>query len=403
MNHHLTGKKIAGCFNILSFYFVLLILTGCNCCSPLPDTDLLRRPEVMREWNETVLDFNPVLDEFSTRLSEHECSPSNERVPLTPEMFEPFKPSEENFYLSVGDFVALSVFGDEETIADEVCVAPDGRLYYSLLDEGIPAAGRNIPDVRTDLEKKLTSYFVEPVVNLSAKTSLSDVYTVLGRVTFPGVYSTTEPLRLRDAIGNAGGLLKEDFSGRNEFTSPEESLADLAHSFIIRNKRKLDIDFHDLYYNPNTDQNIFVYPNDYIYIAATPFQEVYVLGSVNFPRRVRYNKGMTLMEALGDAGGWPIGYPYSADVSRCLVIRGCLECPLYVEVDLSEIYFGKMRDIVLQPGDVIYLYNKTLRFGRQLVLVALNAFVQAFAASAAGYYGQFSWFHINFGGDTTGD
>lgn len=352
----------------------------------------------MRCWPECTLDFNPVLDEFDTLLSENECDSSDKPVPLTADMFEPFKPTEDNFILSTGDFVALAVFGDEDTIADEVCVAPDGRIYYSVLNEGVPAAGRNIPDVRADFEKLLAKFFVDPVVNLSAKTSISDTYSILGRVTLPGVYSTTDPLRLREAIGNAGGLLKEDFTGRNETINPEESLADLAHSFIIRKGRKLEVDFHDLYYNPATKYDIFIHPGDYIYIAATPFQEVYVLGAVSQPRRVRYDKRMTLMDALGEAGGWPIGNPYSADVSRCVVIRGCLESPLYVEIDLSEIYFGKANDILLQAGDIIYLYNKTLRFGRQVALLALNAFVQAFGASAAGYYAQFVWFRISQGG-----
>lgn len=378
--------------------FILLLLTSCNCCCPWPDPDLLRRPQVMRCWPECTLDFNPVLDEFDTLLSENECDSSDKPVPLTADMFEPFKPTEDNFILSTGDFVALAVFGDEDTIADEVCVAPDGRIYYSVLNEGVPAAGRNIPDVRADFEKLLAKFFVDPVVNLSAKTSISDTYSILGRVTLPGVYSTTDPLRLREAIGNAGGLLKEDFTGRNETINPEESLADLAHSFIIRKGRKLEVDFHDLYYNPATKYDIFIHPGDYIYIAATPFQEVYVLGAVSQPRRVRYDKRMTLMDALGEAGGWPIGNPYSADVSRCVVIRGCLESPLYVEIDLSEIYFGKANDILLQAGDIIYLYNKTLRFGRQVALLALNAFVQAFGASAAGYYAQFVWFRISQGG-----
>lgn len=389
---------------VLSF-----VLSSCCCfpsrCPPLPNPDLLRRPEVMSSWNPTVLDFNPVLDEFTNRIAEAEqdCYKGEGHVPLTPDMFRPWSPSEENFRLAVGDFVAIAVFGDDETIADDVCVAPDGRLYYNLLDNGIPAAGRTIPDVRTEIEKEISLFFVEPVVTLSPKTSLNDTYSIMGRVATPGVYSTVDPLTLREAIGNAGGLLKEDFTGRDEVTSPEESLADLSHSFIIRNKRKLNVDFHDLYYNPSTDQNIYIYPGDYIYIAATPYAEVYVLGAVTLPQRVRYQKGMRLMEVLGDAGGWPIGYPYSADVSRCIVIRGCLDCPLYVEVDLSQIYFGQMRDIILQPGDIIYVCNKTLRFGRQLVLTALNAFVQAFAATAAGYYGQFVWFHIGPGSGVTDD
>ncbi len=381
------------------------MLTACCCCRPEStlSLDALRRPQVMSRWNPTVLDYNPILEEYSQRLQEakEECQTPEEKVPLTPEMYKPFKASDDNFYLAKGDLVAVAVFGDDETIVDEASIAPDGKLYYIMMEEGVPAAGRTIPEVRKDIEEAVTKYFVEPVVTLSAKTSTNDTYAILGRVLASGVYSTTDPIRLREAISNAGGLLKEDFTGRNELTSPEQSLADLKNSFIIRNNRKLNVDFVDLMYNPNSDQDIYVYPGDYIYIATAPFTEVYVLGNVAVPQRVRFDRGMRLMDALGSAGGWPMGFPYSADVSRVLVIRGCLECPLYVEVDLTKIYYGEMRDIVLQPGDIIYVYDKTLRFGRQMVLVALNAFVQAFATSAASYYGQFSWFHINFPGTSS--
>lgn len=352
----------------------------------------------MRSWNPEVWDYNPILEEYDKRLEEAEidCTESDKREPLTPDMFQTPWPSDEKFILSVGDFVAIAVFGDDETIADTVAIAPDGRIYYTLLDNGVPAAGYTIPEVRGFIEKEISKYFVDPIVTLSAKTSISETYSILGRVGLPGIYSTTESLRLREAIGNAGGILKEDFTGRNE-NNPEESLADLGNSFIIRDKMKLQIDFRDLLYNPNTTQDIFVLPGDYIYIAATPFAEVYVLGAVATPLRIRYDRGMRLMEALATAGGWTLGFPYSADVSRCIVIRGCLECPLYVEVDLKQIYNGEARDIVLQPGDIIYVCNKTMRFGRQLVLIALNTFIQSFGTAAASYYGQFSWFKIGLG------
>lgn len=385
-------------FSTLAALLLLLFLsTSCGRLC-LPNIDAWRRPQVMMEVNKEVLDYNPILEGYDELLEEakFDCLESDGREPLTPEMFQPYQPSDEKFILSVGDFVAIAIFEEDETIADTVAIAPDGRLYYSLLDKGVPAAGHTIPEVRSLVENEVRKYFVNPIVTLSAKTSISENYRIMGRVSLPGVYSTVDPLRLREAIGNAGGILKEDFTGRNENTA-EESLADLHNSFLIRDKKKLDIDFHDLIYNPNTNQDLFVIPGDYIFIAATPFSEVYVLGAVTTPVRLRFDKGMRLMEALASAGGWTLGFPYSADISRCMVIRGCLEAPLYVEVDLRDIYLGKARDIVLQPGDIIYVCDKTLRFGRQLVLIALNTFVQSFASAAAGYYGQFSWFNIGLG------
>ncbi len=394
--------RVNGIFRLslrVFFCFFLMLLNLTSCCKiPAPNFELFRRPQVMETSHPVVKDYGPVLAEYDERLAAYEDQDDVEKEPLTQDMFKPFKPTEENYHLARGDIVEIDVYDEVETASRNISVAPDGRIYWTFLD-GIPAAGRTIPEVRADLEREIKTHFKEPTVTLCSKTTVNETFTILGRVSLPGVYSTVDPIRVREAIGLAGGLLPEDFTNENQ-NAPQESIADLAHSFLIRDGKKLDVDFHDIFYNPNSKQDVFIYPGDYIYIASTPYAEVYVLGAVTIPTQVRYTRGMRLSQALASSGGWTIGFPYAADISKVLVIRGCLECPLFVQVDLRELINGETRDIVLHPGDIIYVYDKTLRFGRQLVLLALNAFIQSFATAAGSYYGEFSWFHISTGTDS---
>lgn len=388
------------CFRFSSFLLSTLILL--SSCSPFELIDSGRRPQVMTEFETDIIDYNTQLEEFDRELAEaYDCLNRTETMPLTPEMFKPAPPALKDFVLAVGDTLQISIVDEEDSFADDVVIAPDGCLYYHIV-QGIPAAGHTIPELTDAVEADLKKYYNEPIVTITATSALNDTYTILGRVQKPGVYPTTNPLTLREAIGKAGGLAQENYNSTTQ-DSPQESIVDLKLSFIVRDYKRLDVDFHDLLLNPATTQDIYVKAGDYIYLAAKAFEQVYVLGSVLAPVRLRYTNGMRLFEALASASGWTIGYPFSADVSKVLVIRGCLEKPLFVLVDLREIYNGHARDVILQPGDIIYVTNKTMRFGRQLVDLAINTFIQAFATTAAGYYGEFVWFPISFGGSSDDD
>ena len=74
-----------------------------------------------------------------------------------PSLFPLYQPLERDLILSKGDFLKIAIYGDEETEQDQVLIAPDGKLYYSFVD-AIPAAGRTIAHVATELEKALQDY-----------------------------------------------------------------------------------------------------------------------------------------------------------------------------------------------------------------------------------------------------
>lgn len=364
---------------LIYLMFSLFFLSGCCCCSFQNFLDSGRRPQVMVCWEDCVIDYTPC--DCEEILEQNDLS----STPLTPELLNPYDPLDKEYRIAIGDVLEISIFGDEETSIENVVVAPDGYVYYTFLD-AIPAIGKTISELRKEIASKLSHLFTNPMVTIVPSSIAELSYKVLGRVNQPGLYPIDGPIRLRDAIGRAGGVLREDYENKG-YDSPLYPVANLRDSFIIRNGKKLDIDFEKLMFTSQVSQNIYIRPGDYIYIAGWDIREVYVLGAVQAPIAIPWYRSLTLVGAIANASGWYSGHPYSADIRKILVLRGPLECPCVIHIDLCKILNGEALDLYLKPNDIVYVYNKEFRFARELIRTAIYTFVQSFATAAASYYG----------------
>jgi polysaccharide export outer membrane protein len=294
------------------------------------------------------------------------------------------------YVFGVGDALDVGIFGDDETYVEDATIAPDGNLYYLFLD-AIPAAGYTVTQLSHAIAAQLNDFYVNPLVSIVPKTAINRTFSIIGRVNYPGVYPLLEPKKLRDAIADAGGPITTYY--HDSLRSDIYELADLKNSFLVRDNKKMALDFQTLLHAADNSSNVPILPGDYIYIAAAEHQYVYVLGNVLTPQRVSYTEGLTAMGVLAIAGGWNSGTPYSADPSKLLVIRGSLKCPCVMQVDLDQVMAGFARDLFVQPGDIIYAQDKTVRFGRELVRLAISTFLQSFASSAGSYWSSIEWFN----------
>ncbi len=311
----------------------------------------------------------------------------DENIPerdIEPEDLKPLIDPSFEYKLAIGNLLEISLFGEEELEVEQAVVATDGNIYYSLLPP-MRAEGKTLQELIKDLEHELARYYKNPLVAVNPRFFPSHNFKILGRVRYPGLYMLNYPMTLRDALALAGGLITEEVR-YSDADIRFRSNADLTNSFIVREGKKVNVDFKDLFYNPETKQNIYVRPEDYIYIAPISKQRVYVLGAVRRPRTVAWVRGMTLMGALTAATGWDGGYPYSPDINKVLVLRGSLFCPKVIEVDVAEILYGCALDVFLVPGDIVYAQNKTMRFGRELIHIAVDTFINSFGTAAGSYY-----------------
>lgn len=357
---------------VISFLICcLLTCTGCG-----------RRPPVIVGQESQVIDFVP------EEMLEEETGVYKDRSPLLPEYFDAYQAHVDEYRISAGDVLEISVFGNEDSSVGQVVVAPDGRLYYMFL-EGLQAEGLTVKELGDELEQQLTNMFIDPEVTVIPKQISGQSYMIMGKVGGPGVYPITNAITLQQAIGEAGGVALGGYAGTTI------NIANLRESYIVRNGKKLDVDFERLLYTDGSDQNIYVRPGDYIYIASSLVQQVYLLGAVSTQKPIPYKDGLTLIAALAGSAGITGGTTSSADAQRMLIIRGSLENPKVIQADIIEILEGRARDIYLVPGDIIYAQHKNMRFGRELVKLAIDSFVGSFSGSAGGHYGSVHIFPDN--------
>lgn len=371
----------------LLILLVLLFLGGC------------RRPQVIDCVckKDYIIDYN--FDCVLEYEDDAENKPEIETRDLEPDDFVPAPINPGTYKLEVGDVFQISVYGEQDTTVEKVAVANDGNLYYLIL-KPIPAEGHTIKEVSEELESRLKDLYVAPRVSITPVFVSGLNWKILGRVNRPGMYPLTIPTTLRGAIAKAGGLVIETLTYESEDERTRLS-ADLSRSFIIRDGKKLNIDFEKVLFTPTSDQNVYLRPNDYIYIHPLDRQEVYVLGNVRRNQAVPFYKNMTLMAALSAANGWDYGNPYGANMHKVLILRGKLCDPTYMLVDVTEILNGCAMDVLLCPGDIVFVPNKPFRFVRELIRLAAESYVFGYASNAGIFYSEVRWFPINNSSDST--
>lgn len=295
---------------------------------------------------------------------------------------ELLRPSSAPFTLGPGDRLEIELVGTANSRA-VTSVGPDGKLYFSLLP-GLDVWGRTLAETRDLLQKGLAKYVTEPQVAVTLREVASKHVWLLGRLNQPGVYPMAAPMSLLEAIAQAGGTS----SAGNLVTLQE--LADLRHSFVMRQGQFLPVDFYRLLHDGDTTQNVYLQSDDFVYVPSALSQQVYVLGAVASPRAVPYTDGMTLVSAIAGVSG-PItvdwltpgtyGVVPDAYLSHVAIVRGSLANPQMSVVDYGAVIKGRTQDVLLEPGDIVYVPNTPFSTLKRYLNTVVNTFITTVAAN----------------------
>jgi polysaccharide biosynthesis/export protein len=286
-------------------------------------------------------------------------------------------PSTNLFTLGPGDRLEMELIGDTNSNA-QVMVCPDGKIYFNMLD-GVDVWGRTLSESKALVEQELGKYIRNgPKVAMALRRVESKRVWLLGRVQAPGVYPLNGPTTLLEALAGAGGTLS--FLGQREIplSTAVEELADLQRSFIIRRGKLLPIDFDRLMNHGDLRQNIYLEPDDFVYLPPAAAKEVFVIGAVAQPRSVAYTERLGLVGAIAEAYG-PVKDAY---LSQVAVVRGSLAQPQLTVVNYNDIVRGKARDIPLQPRDIVYVPFSPYRYLVRYAEIIINTFATSMAINA---------------------
>lgn len=304
------------------------------------------------------------------------------------------RPSDDVFRIGPGDKLEIEIMGDPSTRATTT-IGPDGKVYYYILP-GVDVWGLTLSEARAKLGQELQRFLRErPVVAISLREASSQRVWVLGRVSTPGVYTLAGPTTLLDAIAQGGGVS----SGASASTSlagaggagvapaalggggPGLESADLSRAFVIRQGRMLPVDFQKLLREGDMSQNIYLQPDDFIFLPGARTSEVHVLGAVYRPQSQRMSGALTLAQAVAMSGG-TMRDAYTGNVA---ILRGSLSQPQMAVIDLASIVRGGAPDVRLEPGDIVYVPYTPYRTLNRYANLILDSFARTVGVNAGAH------------------
>ena len=283
------------------------------------------------------------------------------------------KPSAEPFRLGPGDRLDLEILERTGT-RTATFVGPDGKIYYDLLP-GLDVWGLTLAETKELLEREMAKYYARPQISVTLTSVQSKRVWLLGRLNKSGIYPLSGPMTIIEAISIAGGLFTSRMGGTTE------ELADLNHSFIVRDGELLPVNFQKLLRAGDTSQNIYLAPDDFLYLPSSLSSEIYVLGAVNGSRPIGYVDNMNLTTAIAKA----LGTQPQAQLSHVAIVRGSLTEPKIAVVDFKAIVTGHAPDVRLEPRDIVYVPLSPYRTLERYAKLITDIFVRTVAANEGGH------------------
>ena len=293
--------------------------------------------------------------------------------PAAPLQGAPRAAWQQRLTLGPGDILTLGFYGDTNLTKSDVTIGLDGRINY-LQAQNILAAGLTVDELRDALNAELAKYYRAPRAIVIPVTYRSKKYYVMGRVTTKGVYVLDRPISILEAVSRARGL-ETGVVDRNSV-----DLADLQRSFLLRQGKRVPVDFEKLFQEGDFSQNVSLEPEDFLYFAPASLKEVYVLGEVRAPGIAAFTEGATAIRTISERGG----FTESAYTNHVMVIRGSLTHPRAFSVNSWAVLDGREGDFKLEPRDIIFVSKRPFLKVEELLDLAVSSFLESATTSWVG-------------------
>jgi polysaccharide export outer membrane protein len=250
---------------------------------------------------------------------------------LSPHLCMSGDQEEKNDYrIGIGDRIFISDWRNENLSAN-VTVRPDGKISFFLVGD-IMVLGLTPMELKDLLTEKLEQFVSDTDVTvIIEKINSMDIY-VLGEVKKPGIYNLNKRISLLHLLSLAGGI---------------DKTVDIESAFLLRDGKKINIDFHKLLYEGDLTQNMTLEAYDLLYFPDNSNKNITVYGEINRPGKIPYRKDLSIMDAIVLSGGMN----KYANLSKIKIIRG----DKTIMVNFQEILDNdKMTaNIKMRPDDIV--------------------------------------------------
>jgi polysaccharide export outer membrane protein len=247
--------------------------------------------------------------------------------------------SDQGYVIGDEDVLQISVWGSPE-LTVQVPVRPDGMISFPPVGD-VKTTGLTPLELKAILEKELEKYVKSPVVSVIVISVNSFKVFVLGEgirtattgATTSGAITLRRNTTLLQILAQLGSLQN----------------ADLNNSFVLRNGKKISVDFYKLVVKGDVSQDIQLSPNDLIFIPDNFEKRIMVVGAVRNPSVIQYREGMTALDAILSAGG----FTEFANQNDVVIVRKEGKEIKSIETRLKDVLKkGDINaDLPLKPGD----------------------------------------------------
>ena len=199
-------------------------------------------------------------------------------------------PSSGDYPLAAGDVIRVQVFQNPD-LTLETRISDNGTISYPLIGS-VRVGGLSVAMAERRIAEALRTggFLQNPQVTLLLTQIRGSQVSVLGQVGRPGRFPLESPnTRLSDMLASAGG------------TTPAGD--DIV---IVTGQRdgqpfRTEVDLPALFLQPGGTQDLVLHGGDVVYVHRAP--SFYVFGEAQRPGSFRIERGMTVMQALAQAGG----------------------------------------------------------------------------------------------------
>ena len=274
--------------------------------------------------------------------------PSNIKVSPPPSMsgkraFSSEPRSDSTFTLGPRDLLEISVLGNDK-LTTEMPIRPDGLISFPLIGD-IQAGGLTPDELREKIAFKIKDFINDPNVSVVLKEINSDMIRVSvgGEVNEPDSYEVHKHATILHAISMGQGLTE---------------LADLKKSYLLRRGKRVKVDFFALIEGNDLSQNVFLQNNDLLYFPGNFVNRINIIGEVEKPQVIRFQEGMTVLDAVLLAEGLTdIAKPTATKIYRQIILNSGTKKIKILQVDLDKLISeGDLsKNVQLIPGDIILI------------------------------------------------
>jgi polysaccharide export outer membrane protein len=258
-----------------------------------------------------------------------------------------------DYVIGEGDGLDIAVWGVRE-LTFSVKVRPDGKITIPGLGD-VAVSGQTPSQLQVLLSERLKELVKNPIVTVTVREITNSKVYIFGGGINSGVYDLnrrTTLLQLLCTIGSpSAGAGGGSSGGAGAASGSAPKTADYKRAYILRNGKKIKENFYMLFVKGDTAEDIVIESNDAIFIPQLLDRSVYVLGAVNASRAIEYREGMTVVEAILEAGG----FTKFADQNDIVIRRKDDNKDITLEVKVKKLLKdGDLtQNVLLKAGDYI--------------------------------------------------